>query len=88
MPQFFADLDEIEETADGLKLTRTSTFTRRRNTMTLPITLEQYRSWQAGGTLIQDAFPTLTAEEREFILIGATQAEWDDVFPAEGEEDA
>jgi hypothetical protein len=35
--------------------------------------------------LIQDAFPTLTADEREFILTGITSEEWDEIFPEEDE---
>jgi len=38
----------------------------------------------SGGALIQDAFPYLDNEEREFILTGITPAEWDEMF---GDED-
>jgi len=31
---------------------------------------------RAGGALIQDAFPMLNSEEREFILSGITPEEW------------
>lgn len=36
--------------------------------------------------MIQDAFPTLSNEEREYLLTGYTPHEWDRVFP-KGEED-
>lgn len=32
------------------------------------------------GALIQDAFPTLTPDEREFLLTGMTADEWDELF--------
>lgn len=32
------------------------------------------------GTMIQDAFPTLSADEREFLLTGITPEEWDELF--------
>jgi hypothetical protein len=37
-------------------------------------------SWQMNGALIQDAFPYLNNVEREFIMTGITQAEWDELF--------
>lgn len=82
MPQMFASLDEFEETENGLKLTRTSAFTRRRNTMVLPITAEDYRRFQEPGARpsIQDFFPNLAPDQREFLLTGVTPEEWNDVF--------
>ncbi len=35
----------------------------------IPVTQEQLNAWKS-GTLIQDAMPTLTASEREFIKTG------------------
>jgi hypothetical protein len=35
----------------------------------IPVTQEQLNAWES-GTLIQDAMPTLTASEREFIKTG------------------
>lgn len=32
------------------------------------------------GALIQDAFPMLSASDREFILTGTTKKEWDAMF--------
>jgi hypothetical protein len=46
------------------------------NTMELPVTMEQLSRYQRGGTLIQDAFPHLTAEQREFIKTGLTPDDW------------
>lgn len=37
---------------------------------------ECVNTWN-GGAFIQDAFPTLSAEEREFILSGFKEEEWD-----------
>lgn len=50
----------------------------------LPLTLE---SFQAGydrmrsGIVIQEAFPTLSPQDREFILSGITPQRWDKLFP-------
>ena len=38
---------------------------------------EQYAAWM-GGVLIQNAFPNLTADEREFIKTGIPPVEWNE----------
>lgn len=45
--------------------------------------LEGVKAWRA-GTLIQEALPGLTDDEREFLISGFTPAEWDALFPEEG----
>ena len=75
---------EVSELPEGLHVTRTSLFTRKRNSMTLKTTPQQFMDWQR-GKLIQDAFPELTADEREFLQSGATPEEWDNVFGKEEE---
>lgn len=44
---------------------------------------QSWYNWQMGGQYIQNAFPQLTAEEREFILSGTTAGEWREMFPKE-----
>jgi hypothetical protein len=53
-------------------------------TLDLPITEEQLFRYNS-GELIQVAFPNLTADEREFIMTGIVQNEWDEIFPEEEE---
>ncbi len=48
---------------------RVSPLNGERRRIFLPITKEQYFAWR-DGTLIQNAFPNLTVDEREFILTG------------------
>ena len=54
-------------------------FTGVERTLDLPITEEQLSAWK-DGTLIQDAMPKLSADEREFIMTGVTAEEWDNEF--------
>lgn len=61
-----------------MKITRTSLFTGLTRTIDLPITQEQYDSWKDDGLMVQEAFPNLTADEREFLLTGAWGSEWDE----------
>lgn len=45
--------------------------------------LEQYNEGvkkYKEGALIQDAFPFLSPDEREFLLTGITSSEWDELF--------
>jgi hypothetical protein len=54
--------------------------------MDLPITQEQIDRWQSGNEVIQHVFPHLTADQREFLMTGATQEEWDATFKDDEEE--
>lgn len=77
---------EVSELPEGLRITRTSMMTRKRNTMTLPVTSAQFIRYTRGNELIQDVFPDLTPDQREFIQTGSTPEEWAAVF-GEPEED-
>ena len=59
-------------------ITRTSVFGVER-TKDLDITQEQYNAWQS-GVYAQDAFPNLNAGDREFIISGNTDEDWDKMF--------
>ena len=63
-------------------ITRKSLISGNINTMSLPITEEQYNAWEQ-GTLVQDAMPHLSPDEREFVMTGITPEEWADNFGEE-----
>ena len=54
-------------------------------TLDLPITEQQIAAW-ISGTLIQEAMPQLSAEEREFVLTGISSEEWDVEFGTDEED--
>lgn len=66
-----------------ITIARKSPFTGKVNQMTINLSEEEFnfraRMWQ-GGELIQNAFPMLSAGEREFIKTGITPQEWDAMF--------
>ena len=62
-----------------MKVIRTSPFSGNTNVMEIDVTQEQLSSWE-NGTLIQNAMPHLTPDEREFIKTGITPEEWDSAF--------
>jgi hypothetical protein len=45
-------------------------------------------NWLAhrSSQLIQDVFPNMTADDREFLMTGITPAEWAAMFPKDGED--
>jgi hypothetical protein len=59
-------------------ITRTSVFGVTR-TKDLPITQEQYNAWQS-GVYAQDPFANLDARDREFIISGNTDEDWNKMF--------
>jgi len=65
-----------------IAITRVSPFSGKTNTMNLDVTEDELKAWQA-GKLAQDAFPRLNASEREFIMSGLTEEEWDILFREE-----
>lgn len=66
-------------------VTRKSIVSDKERTLDLPITDEQIARYKSGA-LVQDAFPNLDADQREFILTGITADEWDETFADEGED--
>ena len=62
-----------------MKITRESQFSGKVRTMDLDITNEQILKYE-NGAFLQDAFPNLTADEREFFKSGITGEEWDKMF--------
>ena len=68
-----------------MNITRTSLFSRVTRTLDLPVTEAQLDAW-ASGELIQNAFPDLSPDDREFLKTGITPDEWEQMF-AEDVED-
>jgi hypothetical protein len=54
---------------------RMSPVSGREHTMTVDATREEYRAW-LDGTVIQEAMPRLTPDQREFLMTGITPDEW------------
>ncbi len=65
-----------------MQVTRRSPFSGQINTKEINVTREQLDAW-INGTLIQNAMPHLTPDEREFIMTGITKEEWDEAFSGE-----
>lgn len=59
-----------------ISVIKRSQLTGMLHTMTLDVTDEQIEKYKNGEGLIQDIFPNLTPDEREFIHSGITPEEW------------
>jgi len=55
-------------------------------TRNIPVDPEDYAMWQKGYGSVQDVMPYLNDSDREFILSGITDGEWDSVFSEQIEE--
>lgn len=60
-------------------ITRTSPFSGKTTTREIPVTEEQLALWN-NGTVIQNAMPNISADDREFLMTGITPEEWEEVF--------
>ena len=59
-------------------ITRTNPFTGKENTRDLDVTEAQLSAYYEQGVLLQNAFPNLSADDREFIKTGIDN--WDEMF--------
>lgn len=62
---------------------RKSELTGKEREMELPVTQEQLDKYASGKYLLQDVFPNLTPDQREFIKTGIVAEEWDFMFKKE-----
>jgi hypothetical protein len=61
-------------------ITNKSKVSGKVRSMDLPVTEEQMTRYNSGRFTIQDCFPNLTPDQREFIKTGITAEEWEEVF--------
>lgn len=69
-----------------MSISRRSPLTGQVNVMELNVTQEQLDRFQRRDGLIQNIFPDLSSDEREFILTGYTAEDWAVIFP-KGDDD-
>lgn len=67
-----------------MEVHRVSPISGKSHVWDIDISEDQYKAWESGEDLIQDAMPNITSEEREFILTGIVPQEWQTIF--EGDE--
>ena len=89
MPRM-TDLVAIQADFTHIVVEAKSLFTGDTSTMKLPLTLGEFQQgiekWDAGA-YVQNAFPTLNAVQREFLMTGISESEQATVFAEPDEED-
>lgn len=66
-----------------MKVTKTSPISGKEHTLEIDVTEEQLRELYSGDKRrrpVQAIYPNLTAGEREFLLTGITEEEWEELF--------
>lgn len=57
-------------------ITKTCIFDGTTHTLDLNVTQEQLDRWSKGG-LVQNVFPHLSSDEREFLMTGIVPGDWE-----------
>jgi hypothetical protein len=59
---------------------RINHFSGKEQSMDLDVTEEQLHNYFVNRAFLQDAFPQLSPEERDFIKFGVTPEQWKEIF--------
>jgi hypothetical protein len=68
-------------------VTRKSLFTGKVSSREIPIDEETLKRVDSRDDVIQNIVPHLSADDREFLMTGATPEEWDALVPPDDEEE-
>lgn len=63
-----------------MQIKRKSVISGIERTRNIPVDPNDYMLWETGTVNIQDVMPYLSDSDREFILSGITDEEWDNAF--------
>lgn len=63
-----------------MEIIRKSQYSGKLYVKDLPVTEEQMQKFENREGLIQDIFPNLSPDDREFIKSGITNEEWEELF--------
>jgi len=62
------------------QIKRVSPFSKKENVREMFIDQDDWARYTFEGVNVQDAFPYLSPDEREFIMTGILPGEWDELF--------
>ena len=68
-----------------MEISKVSIISGKRSTMDLPVTPDQLVRYNEGVELVQNIFPNLSPEQREFLISGITPEEWAETMDEENE---
>ena len=64
-------------------ITKISPVSGKEVSLDIPMTIDQYKQYINGSGFVQNIFPELSADQREFLISGCTKSDWDSLFPAD-----
>lgn len=64
----------------SVEFSRVSMFSGKTNTKTFSVRPQDLEDYNSRTKNIQNCFPYLSADDREFIMTGVTKEEWDKTF--------
>jgi hypothetical protein len=64
-------------------ITKISPVSGKEVSLDIPMTIDQYKQYINGSGFVQNIFPELSADQREFLISGCTKSDWDYLFAAE-----
>jgi hypothetical protein len=72
-----------------MDITKQSLATGDWHTRDIPVDYQAYSAWVRGDDTrhVQDAFPHLSADDREFLISGTTPEEWDALYGDQDEDE-
>lgn len=63
-----------------VNIEKKSVISNKINSMQIEMTEDQYEEYVHGTKLVQNIFPNLDEDTREFLISGITPEEWNEVF--------
>jgi hypothetical protein len=76
-------IKNFDYTVDGSKVTITSKCKITKKPVTLVVPLEGFLDYFDRGVYVQHAFPTLNADDREFLISGVSLEGWTQLYGKE-----
>lgn len=64
-----------------MEITKIHPITGESNTLDLDVTEEDLQRWKAEKLSVQNVFPHLNSDEREFLISGLLPGEFDKLYP-------
>jgi hypothetical protein len=61
-------------------ITKISPVTGKETTLDIPMTQQQYARYIKRESFVQDIFPELSVDQREFLISGCTKEDWESLF--------
>lgn len=73
-------IEDLTSKPGYCRVSTRSNFSGNTNSRDIPTYAVKIKDWMDGNDNIQDVLPNISADDREFLLTGITQEEWNTIF--------